>query len=86
MTLCQVRTILSLIFRTQRHITREDAEAQEGQSHTKPGKASPALCASKLKPIDPSDEVAVILLRRRRISGDTVAFLQMLVFPGTKGP
>lgn len=33
-----------------------------------------------------SDEAAVILLRRRRIRGDTVAFLQTFVFPGTKGP
>lgn len=46
------------------------------------------LCAlQSLSPlIRVFDEVAVILLRRRRISGDTVAFLQMLVFPGTKGP
>ena len=52
-TLCQVCIILSLIFRrTQCHVTREDVEVQGGQNHIGPGKASPALCASKLKPID----------------------------------
>lgn len=67
---------------------REDAEVQWSQSHTKPRKASPALCASKLIPLIwvLEDASGILLRRRRRISGDTVACLQILVFLCMKGP